>query len=158
MLKIPEPEPQDYRVPIVVPRKAVFTTGQAAKIMKISQQAVIRLFDSGELKGFRVPGSTFRRIPYELLIKFINEQKDLVAIEDTNPLVEAIHLVDKEPEKSEEGTAYCKSLFELGALLQQHTYATRIVIKRTLQQDPDVVKQQIETTFKDARKIKVVLK
>ena len=43
--------------------KTVFTTGEAAKICKVSQQTIIRCFDNGQLKGFRVPGSRFRRIP-----------------------------------------------------------------------------------------------
>src|SRR5439155_1208163 len=42
--------------------KTVFTTGEAAKICKGSQQTIIRCFDNGQLKGFRVPGSRFRRI------------------------------------------------------------------------------------------------
>ena len=37
--------------------KTVFTTGEAAKICKVSQQTIIRCFDNGSLKGFRVPGS-----------------------------------------------------------------------------------------------------
>ena len=37
--------------------KTVFTTGEAAKICKVSQQTIIRCFDNGQLKGFRVPGS-----------------------------------------------------------------------------------------------------
>ena len=47
--------------------KTVFTTGEAAKICKVSQQTIIRCFDNGQLKGFRVPGSRFRRIPREML-------------------------------------------------------------------------------------------
>jgi len=53
--------------------KTVFTTGEAAKICKVSQQTIIRCFDSGQLKGFRVPGSRFRRIPRDLLYKFMKE-------------------------------------------------------------------------------------
>ena len=48
---------------VVAIMKTVFTTGEAAKICKVSQQTIIRCFDSGQLKGFRVPGSRFRRIP-----------------------------------------------------------------------------------------------
>ncbi len=51
--------------------KTVFTTGEAAKICNVSQQTIIRCFDSGQLKGFRVPGSRFRRIPREVLYKFM---------------------------------------------------------------------------------------
>jgi excisionase family DNA binding protein len=53
--------------------KTVFTTGEAAEICKVSQQTIIRCFDSGRLKGFRVPGSRFRRIPREALIAFMKE-------------------------------------------------------------------------------------
>jgi two-component system OmpR family response regulator len=52
-------------------RKRIFTTGEAAAICKVSQQTIIRCFDSGRLGGFRVPGSKFRRIPREELIKFM---------------------------------------------------------------------------------------
>jgi excisionase family DNA binding protein len=53
--------------------KTVFTTGEAAKICKVSQQTIIRCFDSGQLKGFRVPGSRFRRIPRDVLYRFMKE-------------------------------------------------------------------------------------
>ena len=53
--------------------KTVFTTGEAAKICKVSQQTIIRCFDSGQLKGFRVPGSRFRRIPREMLFRFMKD-------------------------------------------------------------------------------------
>lgn len=53
--------------------KTVFTTGEAADICKVSQQTIIRCFDSGRLKGFRVPGSRFRRIPREALVQFMKD-------------------------------------------------------------------------------------
>jgi excisionase family DNA binding protein len=53
--------------------KAVFTTGEAADLCKLSQQTIIRCFDNGQLQGFRVPGSKFRRIPRDCLIKFMKE-------------------------------------------------------------------------------------
>lgn len=51
--------------------KKVFTTGEAARVCKVSQQTIIRCFDSGRLNGFRVPGSKFRRIPRDELIRFM---------------------------------------------------------------------------------------
>lgn len=64
--------------------KTVFTTGEAAKICKVSQQTIIRCFDSGQLKGFRVPGSRFRRIPRDALINFMRENGiPLDALENT---------------------------------------------------------------------------
>ena len=53
--------------------KDLFTTGEAAEICKVSQQTIIRCFDSGRVEGFRVPGSKFRRIPRQNLIKFMKE-------------------------------------------------------------------------------------
>jgi excisionase family DNA binding protein len=53
--------------------KNLFTTGEAAQICKVSQQTIIRCFDSGRLTGFRIPGSKFRRIPRESLVKFMKD-------------------------------------------------------------------------------------
>jgi excisionase family DNA binding protein len=69
--------------------KTVFTTGEAAKICKVSQQTIIRCFDSGQLKGFRVPGSRFRRIPRDVLYRFMKENGILV-VDDDEELVELI--------------------------------------------------------------------
>ncbi len=55
--------------------KAVFTTGEVAQICKVSQQTVIRCFDSGRLQGFRVPGSRFRRIPRDSLVAFMKSNQ-----------------------------------------------------------------------------------
>jgi excisionase family DNA binding protein len=51
----------------------VFTTGEVAEICRLSQQTIIRCFDNGQLGGFRVPGSKFRRIPRDRLLKFMKE-------------------------------------------------------------------------------------
>ena len=55
--------------------KAVYTTGEAARICRLSQQTIIRCFDDGKVLGFRVPGSKFRRIPHDSLIRFMKENK-----------------------------------------------------------------------------------
>lgn len=64
---------EDIRVSLHA--KTVFTTGEAAKICKVSQQTIIRCFDNGSLNGFRVPGSRFRRIPRDELYAFMRENK-----------------------------------------------------------------------------------
>src|ERR1700752_3495999 len=53
--------------------KKVFTTGQVAKICKVAPRTVSKWFDSGRLRGYRIPGSQDRRIPREHLIKFLKE-------------------------------------------------------------------------------------
>ena len=81
--------------------KTVFTTGEAAKICKVSQQTIIRCFDNGQLKGFRVPGSRFRRIPREALYKFMKDngiptdalesgKRKVLLVDDDVELVELI--------------------------------------------------------------------
>jgi len=81
--------------------KTVFTTGEAAKICKVSQQTIIRCFDSGQLKGFRVPGSRFRRIPREQLYTFMRDngiptdaldsgRRKILVVDDDQDLVELI--------------------------------------------------------------------
>ena len=51
----------------------VFTTGQVAKICKVTPRTVSKWFDSGRLRGYRIPGSQDRRIPREALIHFLGE-------------------------------------------------------------------------------------
>jgi len=53
--------------------QVMFTTGDVGKICDISQQTAIRAYDRGEIEGFNVPGSKFRRIPFRSLIKFLEE-------------------------------------------------------------------------------------
>jgi len=81
--------------------KTVFTTGEAAKICKVSQQTIIRCFDSGQLKGFRVPGSRFRRFPRVQLYTFMRDngiptdaldsgRRKVLVVDDDEDLVELI--------------------------------------------------------------------
>jgi excisionase family DNA binding protein len=81
--------------------KELFTTGEAAEICRVSQQTIIRCFDAGRVEGFRVPGSKFRRIPRQSLIKFMKEngipldnidtgKKKVLIVDDDAEIVELI--------------------------------------------------------------------
>lgn len=76
--------------------KEVYSTGEAAKICKVSQQTIIRCFDSGKLQGFYVPGSRFRRIPRESLVKFMKENSIPVSALESGK--KKVLVVDDEPE------------------------------------------------------------
>ncbi|MFZ2148108.1 MAG: response regulator [Sedimentisphaerales bacterium] len=81
--------------------KDLFTTGEAAEICRVSQQTIIRCFDAGRLDGFRVPGSKFRRIPRQNLIKFMKDnnipldsiesgKRKVLVVDDDAEIVELI--------------------------------------------------------------------
>jgi excisionase family DNA binding protein len=81
--------------------KDLFTTGEAAEICQVSQQTIIRCFDSGRLEGFRVPGSRFRRIPRDSLKKFMKAntipldglesgKKKVLVVDDDVEIVELV--------------------------------------------------------------------
>jgi len=61
------------KVELGEPAMKVYTTGQVAKICKVAPRTVSKWFDSGRLKGYRIPGSQDRRIPRDSLIKFLKE-------------------------------------------------------------------------------------
>ena len=51
--------------------KEVLTTGEVAKICNVAPRTVSKWFDSGTLKGYRIPGSRDRRIPANELMRFM---------------------------------------------------------------------------------------
>lgn len=52
-------------------RKDVLTTGEVARICNVAPRTVSKWFDSGQLRGYRIPGSRDRRIPLQQLIRFM---------------------------------------------------------------------------------------
>ena len=51
--------------------KNILTTGEVAKICNVAPRTVSKWFDSGQLKGYRIPGSKDRRIPLNELVRFM---------------------------------------------------------------------------------------
>lgn len=51
--------------------KNVLTTGDVAKICNVAPRTVSKWFDTGQLKGYRIPGSKDRRIPVNELVRFM---------------------------------------------------------------------------------------
>ena len=52
-------------------QKDILTTGEVAKICNVAPRTVSKWFDSGQLRGYRIPGSKDRRIPLNSLIRFM---------------------------------------------------------------------------------------
>jgi len=108
--------------------KDLFTTGEAAEICKVSQQTIIRCFDAGRLDGFRIPGSKFRRIPRQNLIKFMKEnnipldalesgKKKILIVDDDPEIIEL--LVDVLVRDGRFETKTASSGYDAGMLTQQ---------------------------------------
>ena len=109
--------------------KTVFTTGEAAEICKVSQQTIIRCFDNGQLKGFRVPGSRFRRIPREALYKFMKDngiptdalesgKRKVLLVDDDVELVELILKFIDEDGRFE--TRVAQNGFDAGMMVKEY--------------------------------------
>jgi excisionase family DNA binding protein len=108
--------------------KQVFTTGEVAHICKVSQQTVIRCFDSGRLQGFRVPGSRFRRIPRAALVAFMkgnqipmdqleSGKKRVLVVDDDEAIVEMFNELLERDGRFEVRTA--STGYDAGILTEQ---------------------------------------
>lgn len=118
----------EHRMSTELTSKTVFTTGEAAEICKVSQQTIIRCFDSGRLKGFRVPGSKFRRIPRDELMRFMREngipteiltsgKRRILVVDDDEQIVELFVDVLSRDKRYEVKTA--ATGYEAGMLTEQ---------------------------------------
>jgi excisionase family DNA binding protein len=142
--------------------KSVFTTGEAAKICKVSQQTIIRCFDNGQLKGFRVPGSKFRRIPREALYKFMKDngiptdalesgKRKVLLVDDDTDLVELMTKMLDEDGRFEVRIA--NNGFDAGMLVKEYR-PDMIVLDVML---PDINGKEVchrvraDTTLEDVR-------
>jgi excisionase family DNA binding protein len=143
--------------------KTVFTTGEAADICKVSQQTIIRCFDSGRLKGFRVPGSRFRRIPRDALLAFMREngippdaldsgKQKILVVDDDPEIVELFVDVLTRDGRFEVRTA--RSGYDAGMLTQEFNPDLIIldymlpdingnVVCRTIRQNPAFAETKI---------------
>lgn len=108
--------------------KELFTTGEAADVCGVSQQTIIRCFDSGRVEGFRIPGSKFRRIPRPSLVRFMKEnnipldnldsgRKKVLIVDDDPEIVELLIDILSRDSKLELQTA--SSGYEAGIMTQQ---------------------------------------
>ncbi len=108
--------------------KDLFTTGEAAEVCRVSQQTIIRCFDTGRLEGFRVPGSKFRRIPRASLLKFMkvnnipldnldSGRRKVLVVDDDAEIVELISEVLTRDGRFDVRTA--SSGYEAGIATQQ---------------------------------------
>lgn len=103
--------------------KDVLTTGEVAKICNVAPRTVSKWFDSGSLKGYRIPGSKDRRIPLAELVKFMRShgipldglssgRTRVLIVDDDAEVVDVLRKVLTEQTNYEVSTA--NSAFEAG--------------------------------------------
>lgn len=96
--------------------KDVLTTGEVAKICNVAPRTVSKWFDTGVLKGYRIPGSKDRRIPVSQLVRFMKEhgipfdgvsggKTRILVVDDELEIVEVLQKVLSEQANYEVRTA-----------------------------------------------------
>jgi excisionase family DNA binding protein len=124
--------------------KNVLTTGDVAKICNVAPRTVSKWFDSGHLKGYRIPGSKDRRIPLNELIRFMKQNnmplpnlpagRMRVVIVDNNG--QSINgLTESLKAKSDFEVRVVKTSFETGTVLQK--FAPHVLLVNLLSKDID---------------------
>ncbi|MFH1371974.1 MAG: response regulator [Planctomycetota bacterium] len=124
--------------------KNVLTTGDVAKICNVAPRTVSKWFDSGQLKGYRIPGSKDRRIPVNELIRFmkLNNMPALalpvgkmrVMIVDSN-VDSASELAETLRAKSDYEVRVVRNNFETGTVIQK--FAPHVLLVNLLAKEID---------------------
>jgi excisionase family DNA binding protein len=117
-------------------RKNVLTTGEVAKICNVAPRTVSKWFDSGQLSGYRIPGSKDRRIPVDQLVRFMRAHgiplngielggKRVLVVEGDAVFAEALRKALLEVGNYE--VCLADSAFEAGVVISQYKPHTMIV-------------------------------
>jgi excisionase family DNA binding protein len=124
--------------------KNVLTTGDVARICNVAPRTVSKWFDSGQLKGYRIPGSKDRRIPLNELIRFMKQNNmpvpnlpagrmRVVILDNNGPVING--LVESLKAKSDFEIRIVKTSFETGATL--HKFIPHVLLVNMLSKDID---------------------
>ena len=108
--------------------KDVLTTGEVAKICNVAPRTVSKWFDSGALRGYRIPGSKDRRIPVNQLIRFMKQhgmplnglmtgQTRVMIVDEEADIVEVLEKILEDEAKYEVEVA--RSGFDAGVIAEK---------------------------------------
>lgn len=108
--------------------KDVLTTGEVAKICNVAPRTVSKWFDSGALRGYRIPGSKDRRIPINQLIRFMKQHgmplnglmtgcTRILIVDDEQDIVEVLEKILEDEAKYEVEVA--KGGFQAGIIAEK---------------------------------------
>lgn len=85
------PSPKEVRL-AKLRNKDVYTSGEVALICRCSQQTAIRAIDTGALKGFKVPGSTHRRVLRAELLAYAEKEGLPIDLLQSTPRTDPIEV------------------------------------------------------------------
>ncbi len=128
--------------------KTVLTTGQVARICNVAPRTVSKWFDSGQLRGYRIPGSKDRRIPLDQLLRFMKAHG--IPTEGLDLGATRVVVVDEDEElgrllaqalgsEGDYDVTFAQSTFEAGMLVER-LHPAAVVIDVSL---PDALPQRI---------------
>lgn len=126
-------------------KKSVLTTGQVARICNVAPRTVSKWFDTGQLRGYRIPGSKDRRIPVEHLVRFMRSHG--IPAEGLEVGAKCVLIIDDDEQLATvlcealaaEGACepyWAPTLFEGGALAERHHPEVMIVDVSATDVDP----------------------
>jgi response regulator RpfG family c-di-GMP phosphodiesterase len=124
--------------------KNVLTTGDVARICNVAPRTVSKWFDSGQLKGYRIPGSKDRRIPVNELVRFMREHNmpaDMLGAGRIRVLLvdnktqQSLTLADRLKTQGDYDIQMVSSNFESGAVAQK--FAPHIMLINLLAEGID---------------------
>jgi len=125
--------------------KNVLTTGEVAKICNVAPRTVSKWFDSGQLKGYRIPGSKDRRIPVNELARFMKIHNmpttalatgNLRIVIVDSDIEGAKNLAEKLENQADYEVRTADSGFEAGTLVQK--FSPHVLLINLLSNDIDV--------------------
>ncbi len=134
--------------------KDVLTTGEVAKICNVAPRTVSKWFDSGALRGYRIPGSKDRRIPLNQLIRFMKQHgmplnglmtgaTRVLIVDDEQDIVEVLEKILEDEAKYEVEVA--KGGFEAGIVAEKFRPHVMLVDMHLSDVDGRVVCKQVKS-------------
>ena len=108
--------------------KNVLTRGDVAKICNVAPRTVSKWFDSGQLKGYRIPGSKDRRIPLPELLRFMEANNIPTSLLETGHI--RVLIANSSEQKARETAKQLSDKTDYEILTAESNFATGILTEK----------------------------
>lgn len=155
--------------------KDVLTTGEVARLCGVAPRTVSKWFDSGRLRGFKIPGSRDRRIPKDSLVRFMRAHG--IPLRGLDGAVTRVLIVDSEQDVAEALRVALERNFDykvnvagtvFGAGLAAHQFRPHVILldvalpgldapalRQALRSDPELVATHVVAVDADLDEEKI---